>query len=580
MYFVAKLKSDLAKAVNKSLNNNIVKGKDFEYPPENIGGDLALPVFKFAKELKQDPKEIAEIIANTVKHKFLLKVEVKGAYVNFNLNRGLASKEILLELHYQNIKNNYVDVGNNLKVMLEYISPNTNKPLHLGHLRNAFLGDSLANIMDFCGFNIKRSALNNDRGVAICKSMLAYKLWGNGDSPRKSNLKSDHFVGKYYVMFDAKAKEDPKLNTEVQEMLQKWENGDKSTLDLWRKMNKWATTGYQNTYKRLGINFDKVYNESDLYNNGKKIIEQNLQDGIFSKDENGNIIARLEDKCNLPDKVLLRSDGTAVYATTDLALAKKRINEGYKKIFYVVGSEQDLYFKQLFCILKMLDFDEGQKKLVKDLELKHLSYGMVELPEGKMKSREGTVVDADDLLDKIEELVKEEVKARNDFMPEKEVDKRTAIISLSALKFYILNVVPKTNIKFNPKESISFTGKTGPYILYSYARLHSIWRKGRDNTKLDSLNFDLVKEDEVWKMIFDIAKFPEFVLSALEELNPEDISSYAYRLSLKISDFYHNIQVLDANLPERRLRIAIIASVLDILKKSTALLGIDVLEEM
>jgi len=580
MYFLEKLKLDLAKAVNKSLNNNIVQGKDFEYPPENIGGDLALPIFRFAKELKQDPKEIAEIIRGTIKLKFIEKTEIKGAYVNFNLNRSLVSKEILSELHSQNIKNNYVDVGDGDRVMLEYVSPNTNKPLHLGHLRNAFLGESLANIMDFCGYNVKRSALNNDRGIAICKSMLAYKLWGNGDTPRKSKLKSDHFVGKYYVMFDEKSKKDPKLNDKVLEMLQKWENGDKPTLDLWRKMNKLAIGGYQKTYKRLGINFDKVYNESDLYNDGKKIIEKSLKDGIFSKDNNGNIVAKLEDRCNLPDKVLLRGDGTAVYATTDLALAKKRINEGYKKVFFVVGSEQDLYFKQLFCILNMLDFDNGQKKLVKDLYFKHLSYGMVMLPEGKMKSREGTVVDADDLLDKIERLIKEEVKARNDFMSEKEIDKRTSTISLAALKFYILNVVPKTTIQFNPKESISFTGKTGPYILYSYARLHSIWRKGKDNTKLESLNFDLVKENEVWKIVFDIGKFPEYVLSALNELNPEDISSYAYSLSLKVSDFYHNVQVLDANLPERRLRIAIIESLLDILKKSLALLGIDTLEEM
>lgn len=555
---------ELAKEVNKLLGGKHILPADFEYPPPEVGGDLSLPCFKLAKILKKNPSIIAQELAG-LKNKQVVKAETKDAYVNFYLNRPLAAKKIL------NVKSPTLNIGKSKKVMLEYVSPNSNKPLHLGHVRNGFLGEALANILEFTGHKVKRSCLVNDRGVAISKAMLAYKLWGKGDSPKKSELKSDHFVGKYYVLFEKKLKEDESLKDKVQEMVQKWEAGEKETVALWKKLVKWATDGYEETYKKLGIAFDKVYYEHALYKEGQKLAEEYLKKKIFVRDEKENIVAKLTD-CKLPDKVLLRGDGTAVYATTDIALAKKRVEDGYKKIFYVVGSEQDLYFKQLFCVLKKMGLE-------KNLDLRHLSYGMVELPEGKMKSREGTVIDADDLLQDLEDLLREELKKRYELLSPDEIERRTKIIALTALKFYILNVNPPTTIHFNPKESISFTGKTGPYLLYSYARLHSILRKGKNKDK-KAIDFPLLKEDELWRLIFQIAKFPEVLFSSAKELNPENIASYLYDFSAKINDFYHKIPVLEAPLPERKLRIAVIENVLEVLEKGFSLLGIEALTEM
>lgn len=567
MYFLEKLKIELAEEVNKVLKADLVKAEDFEYPPEDVSkADFALPCFRLAPKLKDNPQNLAKKIAGAVKAKWLSAARNEGGYVNFYLERAVSVKEIL------NDKSLALVMGKGEKIMLEYVSPNSNKPLHLGHVRNGFLGEAMANILTAMGHKVKRTCLINDRGVAISKAMLAYKLWGRGDSPKKSGVKSDHFVGKYYVMFDKKAKENSKLVEDAQEMLRKYEAGDKETIALWKKITKWALDGYKETYAKLGVAFDKVSRESELYEEGRKLTENYLASEDFEKDEKGNIIAKLDD-CKLPDKVMLRADGTAVYATTDLALAKQRIDSGYKKIYYVVGSEQELYFKQLFCILKKIGFS-------KDLDLRHLSYGMVVLPEGRMKSREGAVVDADDLVAKMEELAAQEIKLRSKGLSKFETLRRAKIIASAALKFYILNVRPETTIHFNPKESLSFTGKTGPYLLYSYARLHSIWRKGGMKISEKSLDFSLIKEDETWQMIFEAAKFPEALARAADELNPEKVAMHLYFLANKVSSFYHKVPVLEASLPERKLRIAIIASVLGILKTGFLLLGIEALEEM
>jgi len=579
MYFLHRLKQELSKDINKILGGEYIVASDFEYPPKEVGGDLSLPCFKLAKSLKKSPKEIAEKISKELKNARIAKSEIKEAYVNFYLKRNSVGQEIIKELQDQTAKNNYVDFGRGEKVMLEYVSPNSNKPLHLGHVRNGFLGETLANVMEFAGYKVKRSCLVNNRGVAISKAMLAYKLWGKGDSPKKSGLKSDHFVGKYYVLFEKKLKEDESLKDNVQELVQKWEAGEKDTRALWKKVVSWAMDGYEESYKKLGIHFDKVYYEHELYQEGKKIAEEFLEKKVFVRDEKGNIVADLK-KCNLPDKVLLRGDGTAVYATTDIALAKKRVGEGYNKIIYVVGSEQDLYFKQLFCILKQLNIAKGQLNLMKNIDLKHLSYGMVELPEGKMKSREGTVVDADDLLGKLEDLLREEVKTRYELLNHYELEKRTKVIALAALRFYILNVNPPTTIHFNPKESLSFTGKTGPYLMYSYARMHSIWRKGKNKDIYKGIDFSLLKQDELWQLVLDIAKFPEAIKVSLEELSPEKVAGFLYEFSVKINDFYHKVPVLEADLPDRKIRIAVIDSVLEVMRKGLLLLGIEPLEEM
>lgn len=569
MYFLEKLKIELAKEVNKILGGENIAPADFEYPPEEASkAELALPCFKLAPKLKDNPLNVAKKIATAVKSKWLSAATSEGGYVNFYLERRMTGEEIIKEA--KNSPQSPFSQGGGGKVMLEYVSPNSNKPLHLGHVRNGFLGEALANILEFTSHKVKRSCLVNDRGVAISKAMLAYKLWGKGDSPKKSGLKSDHFVGKYYVLFEQKLKVDELLKDKIQELVQKWEAGDKETLALWQKVVKWAMDGYAETYKKLGIAFDKVYYEHELYKEGRKMAEEYLEKNIFIRDEKENIIAKLDD-CKLPDKVLLRADGTAVYATTDIALAKKRVEEGYKKIFYIVGSEQDLYFKQLFCILKKMGFSH---------DLRHLSYGMVELPEGKMKSREGTVVDADELLAEMEELAKEEIKSRSAGLSKFETSRRTRIIALAALKFYILNVNPPTTIHFNPKESISFTGKTGPYLLYSYARLHSIWRKGAMKNAGKKMDFSLIKEDEVWRLVWEMGKFPEAISEAAELLNPEKITGFLYEFAVKINNFYHQVPVLEADLPQRKFRIAIIENVLEVLEKGFLLLGIEPLEEM
>ncbi len=572
MYFLEKLKIELAKEVNKVLGGEHIAAADFEYPPEDISkAELALPCFKLAAKLKDNPLNIAKKIAAGAKSKWLFSVTSEGAYANFYLDKKIVAKEIFGEVSTPPSPP-LLRGGIKEKVMLEYVSPNSNKPLHLGHVRNGFLGEALANILEFTGHKVKRSCLVNDRGVAISKAMLAYKLWGKGDSPKKSGLKSDHFVGKYYVLFEQKLKKDESLKDKVQELVVKWEAGDKDTVALWKKVVKWAKDGYAETYKKLGVAFDKVYFEHDLYKEGKKIAEEYLDKKVFARDEKENIIAKLED-CGLPDKVLLRADGTAVYATTDIALAKKRVEEGFKKIFYVVGSEQDLYFKQLFCVLKKMGLE-------KNLDLRHLSYGMVELPEGKMKSREGTVVDADGLLANLETLALEEIKERKTAVNKYEMERRKKIIALAAVKFYILNVNPPTTIHFNPKESLSFSGKTGPYLLYSYARLHSIWRKGGMKDADKKINFSLIKESELWQLIWTMAKFYEAVQRAEELLNPEKVASFLYDFAGKINDFYHKVPVLEAALPERKVRIAVIGGALDILKKGFLLLGIEALEEM
>lgn len=563
-----KIKIDLAKAINKKLKKNLIKAEDFVYPPKGVNADLALPIFGLAKDLKKNPDKIALELAleAPLEQKWIERMEAKGAYVNFYLKRDAVTKEVL-----KGIKP--INKGKSEKVMIEYISPNSNKPLHLGHIRNAFLGTVLANILEYCGYKVTRSAIVNDRGVAICKVMLAYQKWGKGDTPEKSGLKSDHFVGKYYVMFDtrlrkAESRQAKKLEKEVQEMLRKWEDGERETVALWKKIQKWVLDGYKETYKRLGADFDKTYYESALYKDGAKLVQEYFKTKKFSKDQKGNIIARLE-KCKLPDKVMLRGDGTAIYSTTDIALAKKRAEEGYKKVYYIVGSEQDLYFKQLFCILR-------QTGLMKD-GLKHLSYGLVELPEGRMKSREGTVVDADDLLNKMEGLIAKEVKARHDFIKQQEADRRAQIIALAALKFYILNVNPPNKIKFNPKESINFTGKTGPYLLYTYARLISIVEKS--GKVLSKPDFSKLK-DKDWALVLRMAKFSEAVISALNGMNPEEITSYLYDLSQRVSDFYHSERVLDAKPQEKALRLVIIKGVLKVMGEGLGLLGITPLKQM
>ncbi len=460
--------------------------------------------------------------------------------------------------------------------MVEFCSPNTNKPLHLGHVRNCVIGESVSNILKFNGSNLTKACLVNDRGIHICKSMLAYQKWGEGKLP---DIKSDFFVGKYYVMFAKKAAEsavvEKELEDEAQLLLQKWEQCDKNTIKLWKRMNSWVYKGFGETYKSLGVKFDKYYYESQMYKEGKDIIMDGLNRGKFIKDETGAIIADLE-QFKLPKKVLIRGDGTSIYITQDIFLAKKKFDD-YKldQSVYVVGSEQNTHFQVLFKIMDILGYPWAS-------QLKHLSYGMVYLPEGKMKSREGKVVDADDLVRGMVELARFGVKERHKDLEEAEVERRARIIGLGALKFYLLKTDFVKDMHYNPEESISFEGETGPYVQYTHARICSILNKldeKMDAAFIKKVNFEVYDKSEQ-EIIALLKAFPEIVNDAAFNLKPSIITRYLLDLCQKVNEFYHANQILKAPEELLRARIMLIYDAKQVIAKGLNLLGIEALEEM
>jgi len=465
--------------------------------------------------------------------------------------------------------------SNKQKVVIEFPAPNTNKPLHLGHVRNMLIGESLSRILEFNGFKVFRVNMNNDRGIHICKSMLAYKKYGKNKTPESEKKKSDHFVGDYYVLFNKKLKEHPELEDETQDMLRKWEQGDSETVNLWKKMNNWAFNGFNQTYKKFGIKHVKVYNESDYYNQGKKVVMDELKKKVFEKDEKGNIFVNLE-KYNLPNKILLRADGTSVYMTQDLMLAQLKYKDfKMDKSIFVVGSEQKLHFKQLFKILELIGFKNFDGCY-------HLAYGMIALPEGRMKSREGTIVDADNIVDDMIALAKKEIQKRHD-LDKKEIDKRAEQIGMGALNFFILKYDALKDFVFNPKESISFEGETGPYIQYAHARICSILRKfGKSIDKgfIDKTDLSLLKEKEELELVKLLGKFPNVVENAASSYKPSLISRYLLDLSQAFNEFYHIHQILKEKEEMRNARILLIDSVRQVLRNGLNLLGIEAPEKM
>jgi len=536
--------------------------KAIEIPPSDNLGDYAFPCFGLAKVLKKNPAQIA----SQLKEKLLaldgVKVETTGGYLNFFIDKEqLTASTVTLCA-----QETFGRQNKGLRVVMEFASPNTNKPLHLGHLRNMSIGDSISRILSFCGCNVTKTSINNDRGVHICKSMLAYQRKGSGATPQSCNIKSDHFVGDYYVLFNNESKENPSWSEDAQQMLLKWENGDPQILDLWKTMNEWALNGFRETYKLFGISFDKEYYESDIYKNGKEIVEDGLKRKIFTKREDGAVFVDLEQE-KLGEKVLLRPDGTSVYIVQDLYLALLKDKEfKYDRSFYVVGNEQDYHFNVLIAIFKRLGLDAADK-------MKHLSYGMVELPEGKMKSREGTVVDADDLIKETASLAKQEVAARYQ-LSEEQINERSMKIALAAIKYQLLKVdIAKTMI-FDPKKAISFEGDTGPYLLYSYARASSILRKA---AKLETPAIPKLEQGEV-KLVKKIAFFPTAVNFAYERLSPSVIANYAFELAQCFNEFYHSHQVIGSETENFRLHLT--ASFRSTLSKCLTLLGIETIEEM
>ena len=560
--------------LKQAVDKKILKDLEIIYPLEKKMGDFTLPCFILAKSLKKSPVKIAEELSKNIKFKksgIIREAKNQGAYLNFFINKSKSAELILSEIFLKKDKIGECRIGKNKRVMIEYLSPNTNKPLHLGHGRNAFLGWSASKILKANGYEIIKACLINDRGIHICKSMLAYQKLGDRKTPQSEKIKSDHFVGDYYVLFDKLKKENLEIEKEAQELLQKWEKGDKKVLSLWKKMNGWAVSGIKKTCDELGVSFDKFYFESEFYKKGKDIILKGLKQKKFIKEE-GAILADLK-KYNLPNKFLLRNDGTTLYITQDIYLSYLKY-EYYRpnKIIHIIGNEQDLSQKQLFAILDILKFKAAKN-------MRHLSYGMVNVEGGKLKSRDGVKVDIDNLLIELKSAAADEIKKRDKKISKKEIERRAKIISLGALKYYILQYGAKNIVNFNPKKSLSFTGKTGPYLQYTYARIIGITKKLKMKIA-KSVDFGKLSDNADTNLIFELSKFSSIIKQAGENCDPSILAKYLYELAKIFHNFYHQSPVIQADKETRESRILLIFCVAQVIKKGLDLLGIEVLEEM
>ncbi|MBW3014654.1 arginine--tRNA ligase, partial [Candidatus Woesearchaeota archaeon] len=481
------------------------------------------------------------------------------------------------EIFKKKDKYGHSDLGKGKTVLIEYPGPNTNKPLHIGHMRNMVLGISMGNILGSQGYKIVRVNINNDRGIHICKSMLAYQKWGDGKTPESEGKKSDHFVGDFYVLYSQKSKENKELEEETREMLRKWEAGDKEVRALWEKMNKWAFDGFRQTYKHFGMPpFDKEYYESNTYKGGKEIVFDGLKKGLFQKKEDGAIFVDLS-KEGFGEKILMRADGTSVYVTQDLYLAQLRYKDfKFNKSIYVVASEQNYHFNVLFTLLKKLGYPWADGCY-------HFSYGMVNLPEGKMKSREGTVVDADDLITEVENLAKEEIVKRHKRLKEDAVVERGTAIGLAAIKFYLVKVDAIKDVMFRTEESLSFEGDTGPYLQYTHARACSILRRAKEQDLESSTNVDyaLLKHPLEISLVQELANFPAKTKEACELYRPHLIAQYLLSLSRLFNEFYHACHCLnEENKDLAKARLLLIDCTRQVLKNALILLGIEAPEKM
>ena len=561
-------------------------------------GHLTLVVFPFLKISHKKPEETAQEIGN------YLKAEIPHVVSGFNAVKGFLNlvispeswTELLTDMHQDEHFGLTAATEASPLVMIEYSSPNTNKPLHLGHVRNNLLGNALARIMSANGNKVVKTNIVNDRGIHICKSMLAWLKYGNGATPETTGIKGDHLVGDYYVAFDKHYKEEVKeltdkgmseeeakneapLIKEAREMLVKWEQGDPEVRALWRKMNEWVYKGFDETYKALGVSFDKIYYESDTYLEGKEKVMEGLEKGLFYRKEDGSVWADLTAE-GLDEKLLLRADGTSVYMTQDIGTAKLRFRDyPIDKMIYVVGNEQNYHFQVLCIVLDKLGFEWG-KSLV------HFSYGMVELPNGKMKSREGTVVDADDLIAEMiagaKKMSEDKINKLTD-LSEEEANEIARIVGLGALKYFILKVDARKNMLFNPAESIDFNGNTGPFIQYTYARIRSILRKAAEAGLdiPDTLPADTEVSEKEIGLIQMLADFPAVVRQAGSDYNPSCIANYCYDLVKEYNQFYHDFSILHEEDEKKKLfRLVLSANVAKIVRTGMGLLGIEVPERM
>ncbi|MFW5800669.1 MAG: arginine--tRNA ligase [Spirochaeta sp.] len=547
-------------------------------PPSSDLGDLAFPMFSLARSFRVAPGVIAQSVADELTQDSCIWIDsadAAGPYVNVRLLRSQYIQQIAQALSTEPELFGRTSRYAGVNVMVEFSCPNTNKPLHLGHLRNNALGAGVSRLFAAAGAEVRRVNLINDRGVHICKSMLAYKKFGHGETPESLGMKPDHFVGSYYVRFAQWAKEDPSAEKQAIEMLQQWEAGDPEVIELWKRMNSWAITGINETYERTNIEFDQVYYESETYLSGRDEILKGLEKEIFYRAEDGAVMVDLTD-IGLDTKVLLRSDGTSLYLTQDIGTAIARHKDWpFERMVYVVGSEQQYHFRVLFHVLEKLGFPWARN-------LFHLSYGMVNLPEGKMKSREGTVVDADDLLAKLTELALSELRERG---REETVDDPAATahaIALGALHYYLLMVTPNKDMIFDPAESLSFNGNTGPYLQYVGARISSMIRKaGFDTAQAASADFSLLALDAEWDIMKLIGRFPEIIERSAEGYAPSELAGYLYDLGKEFSRYYHETPVFQGVSRElAHARLALCRFVLTVMKQGFEILGIPFLEKM
>lgn len=561
---------------------------------KEFAGDLTVVVFPFTRFSKKSPEETAKQLGDYLREhideikdynivKGFLNIEISPAYWLSVLN------EVALDAKY-----GYNRKKSGCSYMIEYSSPNTNKPLHLGHIRNNLLGWSVSEIQKANGHDVKMVNLVNDRGIHICKSMIAWKKYAEGATPESTGMKGDHLVGKYYVRFDQEykaeikklmaggmdeeeAKKNAPILAEAQEMLRKWEAGDEETLSLWRTMNDWVLKGFDETYKVMGVGFDKVYFESQTYKKGRDIVLKGLADGVLYRKDTGSVWADLTED-GLDHKLLLRDDGTSVYMTQDIGTAYDRFNEfKIDEMIYVVGNEQNYHFQVLSLVCQKLGFGWADK-------IRHLSYGMVELPEGKMKSREGTVVDADDLMAEMINTARETSKelGKLEGYTEEEAEEVYRKVALGALKYFILKVDPKKTMMFNPKESIDFNGNTGPFIQYTYARIKSILRKAVEaGVNISAVDTQIAISEKEQDLIKSITKLPAVVKEAGENYSPALLGNYAYDLAKEFNQFYHDFSILkEENTALKNFRLLLAKECSEAIKNSMGMLGIEMPERM
>ena len=590
------LKQHILQAVQE-LYNVSLENVELQQTKKEFVGDVTLVVFSLLRHIKGNPVQIGEQIGTYLKEK------VDNLVTDFNVIKGFLNL-VIADTYYLNflteIKDNpqfgLTTPNSKEAILVEYSSPNTNKPLHLGHIRNNLLGYSVAEILKAAGHKVYKTQIINDRGIHLCKSMVAWQRFGNGETPENTGLKGDKLVGNYYVAFDkaykeeiqeliaqGKSKEEAEKQAPIfiaaQEMLRQWEAGDPEVMKLWKQMNGWVYDGFAVTYKNLGVDFNSYYYESNTYLLGKDIVEQGLQKGVFFKKEDGSVWCDLTAD-GLDEKLVLRADGTSVYITQDMGTAIQRVKDypDVKGMVYTVGNEQDYHFKVLFLILKKLGYNWAS-------HLYHLSYGMVDLPSGKMKSREGTVVDADDLIAEMEQTAKviSQELGKLDGYTEAQKEDLYHTIGLGALKYYILKVDPKKRILFDPKESIDFQGNTGPFIQYTYARIQSILRKyaeTNNSKEITVIQPDALQEKEK-NLLKSITLFPSIVQDAADNYSPAVVANYVYDLVKDFNSFYQNVSILgEEDTNKRHFRVALSKKIGEIIAESFKMLGIQVPERM